>query len=379
MPSKQKSGLYRTKVKIGVDPDGNPIHKWLSGDTKRSLEAARQKAISHFITGDHSSDDKLFGQCAQEWFSRLTLLAERGERSPGTVESYRTALNKDLLPVFGERNIRAITSGDLQRFVDLYAGMSATKITYITASLKSIFDFACQSGLILRNPFEFVRKPVAAKSEERRALTGDERNRVLSVVRTHPHGPYVGCMYYLGARPGEIRGLKWGDIDWSKGLIHIQRDIDYKIKGADKTGPLKNSKSNRFVPVPTALRALLLPLCGPSDQFIFCGQRNHTALSKTTAERMWVDLMVACDLAVPLPPGSNKYRNSDIRSKYAPIITPHTLRHNYVTMCWESGIDVYTASKLVGHKSITTTMDIYTHLSERQMDKAIAQVAQMFT
>jgi site-specific recombinase XerD len=54
------------------------------------------------------------------------------------------------------------------------------------------------------------------------------------------------------------------------------------------------------------------------------------------------------------------------------------MRHNYVTMCWESGIDVYTASKLVGHKSIKTTMDIYTHLSERQMEKAIQDVANMF-
>lgn len=378
MATKQKSGLYRTKIKIGVDPDGKPIYKWLSGATKRELENARQKAVSHYITGDHLAEDKLFGQCAIEWIARLRLMVERKERSEGTLESYRSALNKDILPVFGNRNMRAITSGELQTFVDGFAGMSATKITYITASLDNIFLSACQSGIISRNPFEFVKKPAAAKSEERRALTTDERRRVLDVANNHQYGPYIACMYYLGARPGEVRGLQWGDIDWDKGLVHIQRDIDYKKKGADKTGALKNAKSNRFVPIPAGLRAILFPLRGADDQFLFCGARNHSALAKTTAERMWIELMVACSLAVPLAAGANKYRESDIRSKYRPVITPHTMRHNYVTMCWESGVDVYTASKLVGHNSITTTMNIYTHLSERQMDKAISQVSHMF-
>lgn len=378
MATKQKSGLYRTKIKIGVDASGKPIYKYLSGATKRELEQERQKAIAYYITGDHRAEDKLFGQCAVEWIAKLRQMVERGERSEGTLESYRSALNKDILPVFGNRNMRAITPGDLQDFVDKFAGMSATKITYITASLDNIFLAACQAGIITRNPFEFVKKPAAAEAEERRALTIEERRRVLDVAATHQYGPYIACMYYLGARPGEIRGLQWGDIDWTKGLIHIQRDIDYKKKGADKTGTLKNAKSNRFVPVPAQLRDILLPLRGADDQFIFSGQRSHAALAKTTADRMWIELMLACDMVESLPPGSNNYRESDIRSKYRAIVTPHTMRHNYVTMCWESGVDVYTCSKLVGHKSITTTMNIYTHLSEKQMDKAISQVSQMF-
>lgn len=378
MASKQKSGLYRTKVKIGVDADGQPIHKWISGKTKRELESERQKVLSYYITGEKQQVDKLFGQCAVEWVARLRVMVERNERSASTLESYRCALNKDILPVFGNRNMRAITSADLQQFVDQFSGMSATKITYITASLDNIFKHACQSGILSRNPFEFVKKPPSTESEERRALTIDERRRVLDAAATHKHGAYIACMYYLGARPGEIRGLQWGDIDWEKGLVHIQRDIDYKKKGPDKTGALKNAKSNRFVPIPAGLRNILAPLRGSDDQFIFVGERNQASLAKSTADRMWVDLMLSCGLAVPLEPGENNYRPSDIRSKYKPIITPHTMRHNYVTMCWENGVDVYTASKLVGHKSINTTLNIYTHLSEKQMDKAITQVSKMF-
>ena len=52
-------------------------------------------------------------------------------------------------------------------------------------------------------------------------------------------------------------------------------------------------------------------------------------------------------------------------------ITPHCIRHNYVTVCWERGIDPYTAMRLMGHSSIKTTMDIYTHLNERQLSQRL--------
>lgn len=378
MASKQKSGLYRTKIKIGIGPDEKPIYKYVSGKTKRELEDAKRDAISYYIDGAQRVDDKLFGQCANEWFDRLRLRVERGERSQSTLDSYRSALNKEILPVFANRNMRAIRSDELQSFVDQFAGKSQTKITYITAALDNIFQSACVAQIIDRNPFEFVVKPAAAEVNERRALTDEERSNVIRVCNTHKNGAYLACMYYLGARPGEVRGLKWKDIDWNRGVIHIERDIDYKLKGEDKVGALKNKKSNRYVPMPEQLCDILRPLQGEPEGFLFRGTINGSALAKTTAERMWVELMLDCGMAVELPEGANGYRECDIRSKYKPVITPHTMRHNYVTMCWESGVDVYTASKLVGHKSIKTTMDIYTHLSERQMDKAILEVASMF-
>ena len=378
MPKKQKSGLYRTKVKIGVKPDGTDLVKYISGRTKAELEAERRRVVEYFIEGNTAPSDRQFGAVAQEWFAGLQREVEREEKSFGTLDSYRTALNKDILPIFGNRNMRAISAMDLQAFVEKFAGMSQTKITYITAALDGTFTLACAQKILAKNTMDDVKKPKAAEAAEKRALTELERTAVIRTAQQHPKGAYIACMYYLGARPGEIRGLQWGDFDWNKGLVHIQRDIDYKKKGENKVGSLKNAKSNRFVPIPDDLAEILLPLRKADDCFIFEGERSGGHLAKSTADRLWVELMKECGMAEPLPPGSNGYRASDIRSQYKPIITPHCMRHNYVTMCWESGIDVYTASKLVGHKSIKTTMDIYTHLSERQMEKAISDVANMF-
>ena len=135
------------------------------------------------------------------------------------------------------------------------------------------------------------------------------------------------------------------------------------------------------MPLPAALRALLWPLRGLPGCYVVSGRAPDRPLGKTSAERLWVELMIVSGLVRPLTDGERercRYRDSDIRAHWTPLITPHALRHNYVTMCWERGFDVYVTMKLVGHASIKTTMDIYTHLSDAQMSRAAAQVEDMF-
>ena len=116
---------------------------------------------------------------------------------------------------------------------------------------------------------------------------------------------------------------------------------------------------------------------GLPGTYIIQGVRSGSALSKSSAERLWVELMLECDM-VEAVTVVKKYAVSDLRNKWTPIITAHTLRHNFVTMCWERGIDVFTTSKLVGHSDVTTTQKIYTHLTETMQRKAAQRLNEMF-
>ena len=86
--------------------------------------------------------------------------------------------------------------------------------------------------------------------------------------------------------------------------------------------------------------------------------------------------MQKCDM-VELA-GETGYRDTDIRSHWKAKITPHCIRHNYATVCWERGIDPYTTMRLMGHSSIKTTMDIYTHLNERQLAQISQKIEGLF-
>ena len=369
----KKKGPYRSKVKIGVDQDGKPINKWIQGRTRGELQAARDAVIAKYITGEALADDRLFGDYASEWF--------RIRKSPfvsaSTRESYRTALNKDLFPVFGERNLRAITSMELQEQLNKYAGRSKSKITDVMATLRGVFRSALSDRLIDTDPTASLVRPRPNPTAAKLILSPEQREALEDTCRAHPDGPYLALLYYLGVRPGEARGLRWGDIDWDLRLVHVERDIDYKAGGAP--GDLKNRASYRTIPLPQPLSALLRPLRGLPDTYIAHAVRSVDApMSKSTADRTWVRLMVAAGLSVPAPQ-PNRFHPSDPRHGHRPLITPHALRHNFITMCWEHGLDPYETMKLVGHASIKTTMDIYTHLSEVQMAKTAEKLDNMFS
>ena len=370
MPKKKTP--YRSKVKIGVDADGKPINKWIQGRTRAELAEAREAVIARYITGEALGDDRLFGDYAAEWYR----VRKEPFISASSRESYRTALNKHLFPVYGERMLRSIGAMELQAFLNGYAGKSKSQITNILATLRGVFGSAMADRLISSDPTAHLIRPAATPTAVKPALTAEQRAALEEVCRTHPQGHYLALMYYLGCRPGEARGLMWQDVDWDRDIIHIARDIDYKANGAP--GALKNRASDRHVPVPAPLRALLQPLRGLPDTYIAHGDRAvDRPLSKSTADRLWVRLMVAAGMAEPAPK-DNIFDPSDPRHAHRALITPHALRHNYITMCWEHGFDPYETMKLVGHASITTTMNIYTHLSEAQMAKTAAKLDDMF-
>lgn len=363
---------YRSKVKIGVDAAGKPINKWIQGRTRTELDKARQAVIAYYITGEAPEADRLFGDYATEWFR----VRKEPFVSAATRNNYRTTLNRHLFPAFAERNLRAIRPAELQAFVNTYAGQSKSQITNIIGTLQAIFAAAHQDGLVRANPAEDLRRPKAKPAEERRALTQDERRRIEALFTTHEHGLYLATMYYTGMRPGEVRGLQWGDIDWTANLIHVQRDIDYAA-GA-QVGELKTAASERFVPLAAPLRDLLMPARQLPTAFLFPG-KDGAPLASVTARRMWLSLMAAAGLADPIPADEPTcYGHGDIRGQYRARITPHALRHNFITMCWESGMDIMLTMKLVGHTDYETTRNIYTHLSRRHLDAAQRQLDAMF-
>lgn len=368
----KRKAPYRSKVKIGIDPDGNPIVKYIQGYTRAELQEARDAVIARYITGEALADDRLFGDYAAEWY--------RVKKAPfvsaSSRESYRTALNKDLLPILGDRKLRAISSMDLQQIVNGHAGRSASKITTVIATLRGIFRSALADRLVGVDPAESLIRPMAATPKQKTALTPEQRSRLEEVCRTHPDGHYLALMYYLGVRPGEARGLQWGDIDWKAGRVRVCRDIDYKDGG--KAGALKTAASTREVPLPEPLRGLLAPLRGLPDTYIAHAEKDASSpLAKSPAERLWVELMLQAGMVRPAPE-DNRYSVYDIRRTWAAAITPHALRHNYITMCWEFGLDPYETMKLVGHTSITTTLNIYTHLSDAQLKKTAVKLNDMF-
>lgn len=372
MPKKQKSGLYRTKVTIGTKADGKPLYKYVSGRTKRELEAARREAEEYYISGTGLREDRIFGEYAVSWYKthKAPFIA------PKTQCGYRSIINRHVMPAFQSRNLRAITASDLQAFLNRLSGMSQTMITQSLSVLHGVFGTAYQDRIIPADISRGLRRPDAKPPAEKRALSVEERAAMVKIFPTHPRGLYLAAMYYTGVRPGEARGLKWCDFDFKADMLHVQRDIDFATPQAP-VGDLKTTTADRFIPIASELRALLWPRRGLPGAFLFA-RPDGRPLDAYEADQWWFALMESLGHVRPLKPGENKYKIGGYRGKYAPLLTPHCMRHNFITMCWENGIDVMLTMKMVGHKDARTTLNIYTHLSRAQLETAHEKLDGMF-
>ncbi len=68
----------------------------------------------------------------------------------------------------------------------------------------------------------------------------------------------------------------------------------------------------------------------------------------------------------------------DILRKVKPTLSPHFLRHNYVTLLYEAGVDPLIAMKIVGHTDYKTTANIYTNVRDEMLRKATVNMGEVF-
>lgn len=352
MAKKQKSGLYRAKIKIGVDANGKSIFKYASGKTQKELERAKREIVEHYIDGRTGANDRLFGDYAVKWYETI----KKPTISLSRQGMYKAMLNNLILPEWGDRNLRAILPTDCQGLINRLEGKSASNITLFKCIVNAIFNQACIDGILDRNPAEYISKPAHSEPKEKRAFTSEERERIERVCREDEQGAALACLYYLGLRRGEVMGLQWGDFDWKERIVHVQRDINPLNCQVDA---LKNKTSDRRIPMPQELIDILFPLRQMPTTFCFISKNKRGRFSCDVFFRMLKRLFAVCELPED--------------------VTAHYFRHNYITMCWEHGIDVVMTSKLVGHSTPAITLKVYTHMNDEFLKQSRGRIDEMFS
>ena len=182
-----------------------------------------------------------------------------------------------------------------------------------------------------------------------------------TAFRSHAEDPmyrmFFTMLYVTGCRRGEAEALSWDDIDLERSTLKISKNITRKSPTApwEITTP-KNVSSNRTVPMPKSLCALLKEykeqqskLC-PSPTFVFGGERP---LTQRTTDRYFADV---CEKA-----GVKKIRI-------------HDLRHSCASLLISRGVSIVAVSRQLGHSNIEQTLNTYSHLMPDDKSKIIAEL-----
>lgn len=249
--------------------------------------------------------------------------------------------------------------------------MSKRYLRLVRNTCKRIFEYAAENGLCDKNPAANRKIPRNAPETKRRALTSEEQNLVFLT----PHRARIGALIMMlcGLRRGELIPLRWEDIDLPGKTIHVYRSVEdvnghFQIKSGTKTD------EGRYVPIPSRLSDLLLESKSLPHYSFVCPSAHGRLHTPTSWRKMWNSYLLDLNAMYWCQQGKHFNKFDHFSSAGTPIqISAHMLRHTYATILFTAGVDVLTASKLLGHKDVKTTIAIYTHLAKEKETVSISK------
>ena len=266
----------------------------------------------------------------------------------GSLRTYAPCL-KRIIDKFGSKNIDEIKPKDVQLWLKELGTQYAHKtVSNHKCILSQIFDYAIVSmNMDLYNPCDRVKLPQGLKKGTREALSDKERQAILSTTKDEFQLGFI--ILFTGCRLGEALALQLKDVDFKENVIHITKSVGFH--GNQPTiNPPKTKTSVRDVPLLQPLKDRLKELKLNKDDYLVSGEKP---LTKSILYRRW-----------------DKFCKDKGIS-----IDRHSIRHQYATTLYEAGVDMKSAQELLGHAQISTTMDIYTHISDAKMRQNYIRLA----
>lgn len=295
---------------------------------------------------------------------------------------------KNINRIIGDRSIEDIKVYHIDDLIIHYAELNPhTGRPTAKSTLKdmrniaaSVFDFACDYEVINKNPARGRQIPKKSPQNKRRALSVTEQQWIIAL----PHRMRFCAltMMLCGFRLGEIVPLTWTDFDMGLMGWNINKSVE-KIGNKYILKPNTKNGKSRFVKSPLELtQEMQMEKEKAVSKYVFC-KKNGEMHSPSSFRSAWKSYF--CDLnfhyGVHDPSITSKYHPNGVPITIENIM-PHMLRHTYATLLYSSEVDILTASKLLGHSDIKTTLEIYTHLEEskvaKSIDKLDSYVSEMF-
>ena len=270
-----------------------------------------------------------------------------------TYDTYTGFLNLHILPVIGDMKVIEITLNTINEYIRIK--QKEGKLTNCTINkhlvlMKSILNHAVDNGLIVRNPADRLKKLKEEKIEQQ-CLTMDEVFAVLDTAKKHypDFHPLLFTAIFTGMRLGEIRALTWDRVNFVKGCIKVDRNV-YKNKFTEP----KTRTSKREINIPDDLIKVLKEWrlrCPNGELNLVFPNENGNFMDNHNLKK-------------------RKFK-AVLRRAGVSIIRFHDLRHTFASMLLANDAQPKYVQHQMGHSSIKTTMDIYSHLMQESHQNGV--------
>ena len=369
---KRKDGRWEGRYIKSRTQTGKAIYGYVYAKTYRDVKAKLTARISlknetaALISAESNAEVELFEAIAAEWFESIKIQVKES-----TSNKYWNLLNSYILPNFGKKTLLEITYDYIYDQCNQLLktggkkdnGLSAKTVSDILFLIRNILKFAVQKGMTISCDAHSIH--VKRQTKEMRVLSRSEQEKLCQYLFSDLDSYNMGILLCLftGLRIGEICALRWEDISFSEKTIHVHQTlqrIQDRTSGSTKTRVVittpKSACSIRTIPIPDDLVRLLISYkSSPSGYFLTNSEQKH--LEPRTMQ--------------------NHFKKALQKSEVDPA-NYHSLRHTFATRCIELGFDVKSLSEILGHASVSITMNRYVHPSMELKKENMQRLSSLF-
>jgi len=217
--------------------------------------------------------------------------------------------------------------------------------------MHAVLKQAVKEGILGLNPADAVERPKVEVAEWK-ILTEEQAQHLITATTGTRYGTLIYFALVTGVREGELLGLKWSDVDWTKGQLHVQRQLQVMKVDGSVLVPLKIKAGRRHIKLGS----------GTLDRLAL--HRKHQEREKQARGARWEenDLIFPNTIGKPIS-SRNMYDDYKrlLSENGLPDINFHALRHTSLSFLLDMGTPVNTIQHRAGHLKASVTTDMYGH------------------
>lgn len=376
---------YRTRVK---DADGKRVA--LYAQTPEELYGKVERARRQIKDAEFRKSTPTVAEYCERW-----LMMKSANVAFTTLIDYSSKVKNYIIAPLGDKYMADVTADDIKLAIIPASEKSSSVYRSVNMLYKAIFYSAVESNIIDTCPCQRISSKGGKPQKDREALMDDQIEKLLSAIKGLP--PYVFVMIglYAGLRREEILALQWDSVflDCATPYLSVRRAWRSEHNRPVISTELKTKAAKRDVPLPDQLIECLTDAKKNSISEYVVANRDGGPLSYTQFKRVWQYIVTRSTkertyvryingqkITKTVTPvlGEKAAHNSSVVYSLDFQVTPHQLRHTYITNLIYAGVDPKTVQYLAGHENSKITMDIYAKVKYNRPHQLAAVVKNAF-
>lgn len=369
---KTKTGqkLYSFRLDAGVDKvTGQRIRLRRSGfRTKKEAQLAMARLQTHIDQeGLHENKLVTFSDAYKLWFEQY-----RHTVKESTEATTKRLITDHILPYFGKVDLAKLKPAYCQKIINQWFNDGLKSYIKYKNYASKIIDYMISLDEMKRNPFDNIIIPKRRYTEQAKVkyfYSKPELTRLFKGLEDMDDlKPFMffWLLTYTGMRKGEAIALQWSDIDFENGTISIQRTMTRGENNRVIVLTPKTATSKRVIDIdPQTIKYLKKWHLAQSKSLMFWGvpvNKDHQLVFTSRVGKMITDSKPRVWLRAVL---DHINKNVAFGDELKPIRV-HGFRHTHASLLFQAGVDIKDVSERLGHRNIQTTLDVYTHVTEKQ-------------